>query len=277
MFRKKLNSEMKIGFLLVVLYIFWFLIWIVYQRLIAGTILSPYIPTFSISDELIPPLGDYLLGSDIYGRSIIEILSMGLSYSLKIGLMVTTIAASIGIVIAYLSLRSNLVFRKILDILINLIFIFPSILLAILFMSVVGKSIWGLTCILVITGWPGYARIARGEIQRVLSLPFVEGAKSIGVGEIRLFFVYILPAILPQLIIHMVLGISGVIINEAVLGFLGLGGSEYSWGAMLAMAKDVLLEAPYIVIILSVIMGGLIIALNLVGDGLRDYLDPKEN
>jgi peptide/nickel transport system permease protein len=77
------------------------------------------------------------------------------------------------------------------------------------------------------------------------------------------------------MLVHIVLGVSGVIISEAALGFLGLGGSEYSWGAMLSIAKTVLLEAPYIVIILSVVMAGLIIGLNLLGDGLRDYLDPR--
>ena len=74
----------------------------------------------------------------------------------------------------------------------------------------------------------------------------------------------------------MVLGLSGVIVSEAALGFLGLGASPYSWGAMLGGAKTVLLEAPHIAVILSVTMAGLIIGLNLLGDGLRDYLDPKE-
>ena len=78
------------------------------------------------------------------------------------------------------------------------------------------------------------------------------------------------------MIVNMVLGISGVIISEAALGFLGLGGSPYSWGAMLSAAKTVLLEAPHIAMILSMTMAGLIIGLNLLGDGLRDYLDPNK-
>jgi ABC-type dipeptide/oligopeptide/nickel transport system permease subunit len=79
------------------------------------------------------------------------------------------------------------------------------------------------------------------------------------------------------MIVNMVLGISGVIISEAALGFLGLGASPYSWGAMLSAAKTVLLEAPHIAMILSLTMAGLIIGLNLLGDGLRDYLDPNQN
>ncbi|MFZ8934809.1 MAG: ABC transporter permease, partial [Bacteriovoracaceae bacterium] len=84
-----------------------------------------------------------------------------------------------------------------------------------------------------------------------------------------------IPGIFPVLSIHLILGISGVIISEATLGFLGLGGSAYSWGALLSLSKTVLLEAPYIVIIFSLVLAGLIIGLNLLGDGLRDYLDPK--
>ena len=92
-----------------------------------------------------------------------------------------------------------------------------------------------------------------------------------------MFFKVIIPAILPVMIVNMVLGISGVIISEAALGFLGLGGSPYSWGALLATSKTVLLEAPFIAVIISLTMAGLIIGLNLFGDGLRDYLDPKES
>ena len=144
-------------------------------------------------------------------------------------------------------------------------------------MAVTGQSMKGLIFALIVTGWSGYAKIARGESKRILSLTYVEGARAIGIGEIRLFLKIIIPALIPIMIVNMVLGISGVIISEAALGFLGLGASPYSWGAMLSAGKTVLLEAPHITIILSLSMAGLIIGLNLLGDGLRDYLDPKES
>jgi ABC-type dipeptide/oligopeptide/nickel transport system permease subunit len=177
----------------------------------------------------------------------------------------------------YLAVKAPSWFKLVFDLLINLIFIFPSILIAIMIMAVTGQSMKGLIFALVITGWSGYAKIARGEAKRVLALTYVEGARAIGVGEFRLFFKIIIPAILPVMIVNMVLGVSGVIISEAALGFLGLGASPYSWGAMLGAAKTVLLEAPHIAMILSLTMAGLIIGLNLLGDGLRDYLDPNEN
>ncbi len=271
------SKDFVFGLCLTGLYIFWYFSWLIY----AG-ILKPgkffYEPKINLAFELMTPFQDkFFLGTDVFGRSLVELLSAGLSYSLTMGFVVTFFAASFGIFIAYISVISNNFVNKLLLVFTNLIFIFPTILIAIVFMSFSGNSLNALIFVLIFTGWPGYMRIARGEIKRVLGLSSVESARAIGVSETRLFFSVIVPAILPQMIIHMVLGISGVIISEAVLGFLGLGGSEYSWGAMLAVAKDVLLEAPHLVMILSIVMAGLIIALNLLGDGLRDVLDPKNN
>lgn len=273
----KLRLDFKFGISFISLYLFWFLSWIVISIFWRGSLSNPYFPTPDIRKELLYPGQDsFIWGTDIYGRSLFEILSAGLTYSICIGVGVTVLAATLGVLIAYGSLSLGKIGGKVLDLFTNLVFIFPTILIAILFMSVVGQSPIGLGFILVFTGWPSYARIARGEIKRVLSLSFIESSRAIGASELRIFFKEVLPAIIPQLIIHMVLGISGVIINESVLGFLGLGGSQYSWGTMLSMAKSVLLEAPHITVVISLVMAGLIIGLNLLGDGLRDYLDPKE-
>ena len=274
---RKLNKEIKVGAALIFSYLAWAVVWIVYSNFFKGTIGNPYFPKSDMTIELLSPgTNGFLLGTDIYGRSIVEILSAGLSYSLSISLIVSLSSATIGIIIGYLSVTGNKTIKVLSDLVINLIFIFPSILIAIMVMSVIGQSFWGLVFALVITGWPGYARIARGETMRVIGLSYVESARAIGVTQMRLFLRVIIPSILPLMLVHIVLGVSGVIISEAALGFLGLGGSEYSWGAMLSIAKTVLLEAPYIVIILSVVMAGLIIGLNLLGDGLRDYLDPRK-
>ncbi|MCP4912663.1 MAG: ABC transporter permease [Oligoflexia bacterium] len=272
---RKINTEMKIGAAICSVYLVWALGWFVYQYLIAGSITEPYYPSYDITQELLPLGGKYVLGTDIYGRSIFEVLSSGLIYSLVVALTVSLSCAAIGIVMGYFSVTAHSSIAVLLDLTINLIFVFPSILIAILIMSVSGQSFTGLVFALIITGWPGYARIARGETMRVMGLSYVEASKAIGVGKVRLFIKTVLPAILPLLLIHIVLGISGVIISESSLGFLGLGGSEYSWGSMLAVAKTVLLEAPHMVVILSLAMAGLIIGLNLLGDGLRDYLDPQ--
>lgn len=276
-FRRKITREMRSGFIILSFYLVWAISWFVYKYFILGTINNPYQPELHMPFELAKPFTKGLfLGADLLGRSLLEVLSAGLSYSLTISFIVTAATASIGIGMGYLAVKAPGWFKLIFDLLINLVFIFPSILIAIMIMAVTGQSMKGLIFALIITGWPGYAKIARGESKRVLALTYVEGARAIGIGEVRLFFTVIIPAILPVMIVNMVLGISGVIISEAALGFLGLGASPYSWGAMLGGAKTVLLEAPHIAVILSVTMAGLIIGLNLLGDGLRDYLDPNE-
>jgi len=274
---RKLTKEMKWGFGILSIYVVWALGWVFYKYLVAGSFSQPYVPELNIESELALPLSKgLLLGADLLGRSLLEVLSAGLTYSLSLSLIVTLVTASMGISIGYLAVKAPGWFKLCFDLVINLVFIFPSILIAIMVMAVAGQSMKGLIFAMIITGWPGYAKIARGESKRVLSLTYVEGAKAIGIGELRLFFTIIVPSILPVMIVNMVLGISGVIISEAALGFLGLGGSPYSWGAMLSAAKTVLLEAPHIAIILSLTMAGLIIGLNLLGDGLRDYLDPNK-
>jgi peptide/nickel transport system permease protein len=275
--RKKFTKEMKWGFGILLLYLVWAIAWFFYRFMIKGTFTRPYSPELNMPLELALPFSKGLiLGADLLGRSLMEVLSAGLTYSLTISLIVTLATASIGISMGYLAVKAPSWLRAAFDLSINLIFIFPSILIAIMIMAVTGQSMQGLIFALIITGWPGYAKIARGESKRVLALTYVEGARAIGIGEFRLFFRVIIPAILPVMIVNMVLGISGVIISEAALGFLGLGASPYSWGAMLSASKTVLLEAPHIAMILSLTMAGLIIGLNLLGDGLRDYLDPNE-
>lgn len=274
---RKLTKEMKWGLGILSLYVVWALAWFVYKYAIKGTFLKPYTPELDMKMELAMPFSKGLvLGADLLGRSLLEVLSAGLTYSLTLSMTVTIITASIGILMGYMAIKAPSWFKLGFDLAINLVFIFPSILIAIMIMAVTGQSMKGLIFAMIITGWPGYAKIARGEAKRVLSLTYVEGARAIGIGEVRLFFTIIIPAILPVMIVNMVLGISGVIISEASLGFLGLGGSPYSWGAMLSAAKTVLLEAPHIAMILSLTMAGLIIGLNLFGDGLRDYLDPNK-
>lgn len=276
-FNRKLTKEMKWGLGILSLYVVWALSWFFYKYMVKGTFLKPYVPELDMKMELVKPFSQgMVLGADLLGRSLLEVLSAGLTYSLTLSMIVTIATASIGILMGYMAVKAPSWFKFGFDLAINLVFIFPSILIAIMIMAVTGQSMKGLIFAMIITGWPGYAKIARGEAKRVLSLTYVEGAKAIGIGEVRLFFTIIIPAILPVMIVNMVLGISGVIISEASLGFLGLGGSPYSWGAMLSAAKTVLLEAPHIAMILSLTMAGLIIGLNLFGDGLRDYLDPNK-
>lgn len=273
---KKFNSQLWAGIVILSLYLVWILYWIYLSYIVKGSFDIPYLPSINISNQLTPPFSNnYLLGTDNFGRSLFETLSVGLNYSLMIGLGVSFLCAFIGIVIGYLSVTGPTWIRALSNLFTDIIFIFPGILLAILIMSITGQSVLALYLVLVVTGWPGYARLTRGETKRVMGLDFVESARAVGYSKTRMLFSAILPNILPVISIHFILGISGVIITEASLGFLGLGGSDYSWGVLLSYSKDVLLEAPHMVLISGIALAGLIIGLNLMGDGYRDYLDPK--
>lgn len=272
------NSDFLLGLTGVSIYSLWGFGWLIYAMLVKGSVFKPYRPATDIKSELLPFFSNNaFLGTDLYGRSMFEIISSGLIYSVSIGLLVSLVAATIGILAGYLSVRGPRLFKLFFEQLTTLIFIFPSILIAIVIMSVMPSSMLGLIFALIVTSWASYSRVVRGEALRILSMDYVEAARAVGVGEVRLFFKTILPELVPQVLIHVVLGISGIIISESALGFLGLGGSEYSWGALLSMGKDVLLEATHVVLILSFVMAGLIISLNTLGDGLRDILDPRHS
>lgn len=275
--KRKLNPQLITGTAMSGLFIVWALLWSVYSRLIKGSFTRPYTPESDMARELIPFFSsDAWFGTDIYGRSLFEVISAGLTYSLFISLMVSGACVLIGIFVGYVCAKYRGLASKFLDYCTNIIFIFPNILIAILVMSIIGRSVGGLILIMIITGWPAYARICRGEIMRVLALSYVESAKAIGISESRLMLKVIIPNILPQVMVHFVLGLGGVIITESVLGLLGLGASEYSWGELLSMSKDVLLEAPALSVVMTTVLATLIIGLNLLGDGLRDFLDPYQ-
>jgi ABC-type dipeptide/oligopeptide/nickel transport system permease subunit len=276
--KKKLLLEAKLGIFVISAYSLWSIGWLIYGSLIKGTLFNPYRPPEDLSFELLPPLtSNFIFGTDMFGRSLIEVISAGLLYSFGIGIFVSVIAASLGTIIGYMSAIGAKWIRGPFDLITNLIFVFPSILIAILFMSVIGPSYLALVFVLTFTGWPAYAKIVRGEVKRIISQSFVEASIANGISSFGLFFKVIIPNILPIILVQVCMGMSGVIISEATLGFLGIGGSEYSFGANLSLAKSVLLEAPHMTIIYSLILGGLIMGLNLLGDGLRDYLDPKNN
>ncbi len=276
--KKKLGIEAKLGLFIITLYLIWSIGWFFYCYILNGSMGRPYRPMDDLALELLPPLtSGFLFGTDVFGRSLMETISAGLLYSFGIGILVSVMAATLGIIIGYMSALGSKWIRSPFDLLTNIIFVFPSILIAILFMSVIGPSYFALVFVLTVTGWPAYAKIVRVEVKRIYSQSFVEASVANGITGFGLFFKVILPNILPIVLVQVCLGMSGVIISEATLGFLGIGGSEYSFGANLSLAKTVLLEAPHMTIIYSLILGGLIMGLNLLGDGFRDFLDPKNN
>jgi len=155
---KKLTKEMKWGFGILSLYGVWAISWFIYKYFIMGTFNRPYSPALSMESELALPFSKGLvLGADLLGRSLLEVLSAGLTYSLTLSLIVTVITTSMGIVMGYMAVKAPGWAKLACDLSINLVFIFPSILIAIMVMAVTGQSMQGLIFAMIITGWPGYA------------------------------------------------------------------------------------------------------------------------
>jgi peptide/nickel transport system permease protein len=168
------------------------------------------------------------------------------------------------------------------DRIVNLFFInaflsFPGVLLAIAFAAFFGPGIGKVILALIITGWAGYARLARAQVLKVKELEFVLAAKSLGASHIRVLLQHLLPNILQPVLIQATIGMAGAILAEATLSFLGLGvlAPLPSWGSMLNDARSHLFDAPHMVVFPALAVMLAVLAFNLLGDAWRDWLDPR--
>ena len=169
-----------------------------------------------------------------------------------------------------------------LDRVVNLLFVnaflsFPGVLLAIAFAAFFGPGIGKVILALIITGWAGYARLARAQVLKVKELEFVLGARSLGASPTRILTRHVLPNILQPVLIQATIGLAGAILAEATLSFLGLGvlAPLPSWGSMLNDARSHLFDAPHMVVFPALAVMLAVLAFNLLGDAWRDWLDPR--
>jgi len=161
---------------------------------------------------------------------------------------------------------------------INSLLAFPSILLAIALVAFLGPGLDRLIFALTVVGWVGYARLARGQVLKIKTLEFVEGARALGASGLRIFISHILPNIIQPILIQASIGMAGAILAEASLSFLGLGIAPPvpSWGSMLNDARNHLFDAPHMVIFPSIALVMTVLSFNFLGDALRDWLDPRK-
>ncbi len=161
--------------------------------------------------------------------------------------------------------------------LINAFLSFPGLLLAIAFAAFFGPGISKVILALIITGWAGYARLARAQVLKVKELDYVLAARSLGASPLRILVRHLLPNILQPVLIQVTIGMAGVILAESTLSFLGLGvlAPTPSWGSMLNDARGHLFDAPHMVIFPALAVVLAVLAFNLLGDAWRDWLDPR--
>jgi peptide/nickel transport system permease protein len=231
----------------------------------------------NLRDKLKPPGGAYVLGTDPLGRDMWSRLVWGGRVSLTVGVVAVAISAGLGtaagIVGGYFGGAWDAWITRVIEVLMS----FPLILLAIAIVAVLGTGLTNLMIAVGISSVPQFARLVRGEVLRVRSREFVEAARAIGAGQTRVMARHILPNVISAIVILATLRISTVILTESALSFLGLGISPPTptWGSMIADGTKWLRIAPWISIIPGIAIMITVLAFNLLGDGLRDALDPR--
>jgi peptide/nickel transport system permease protein len=232
----------------------------------------------NLPSRLAAPSRAHWMGTDELGRDIFSRVLYGARVSLLVAVCVVCGCGTVGLLVGMLAGYAGGWFDKLVNLLlINAFLSFPGILLAIAFAAFLGPGIGKVILALVITGWAGYARLARAQVLKVKELEFILAARSLGASHFRILRLHLLPNILQPILIQATIGLAGAILAESTLSFLGLGvlAPLASWGAMLNDARNHLFDAPHMVIFPALAVMTAVLAFNLLGDAWRDWLDPR--
>lgn len=246
--------------------------------------LAPHSPTDQFREAFLqPPFWQhggslqFPLGTDAVGRDVLSRLIHGSRYSLFIGCIVVSVSLFIGIFLGlcagFFRGKTDTIIMRIMDI----VLAFPSLLLALVLVAVLGPSLINAMVAIAIVQQPHYVRLTRAAVITEMTKDYVTAAQVIGVQRLRLMFVTILPNCMAPLIVQAALSFSTAILDAAALGFLGMGAQPPTpeWGTMLAEAREFILRAWWVVTFPGIAILLTVLAINLMGDGLRDALDPK--
>jgi peptide/nickel transport system permease protein len=246
---------------------------------LAAPWLAPFDPTAqNLPARLLGPSAAHWMGTDDLGRDILSRIFYGTRVSMLVAVSVVAGAGTLGLSIGALAGYCGGWFDHLVNIvLINAFLSFPGILLAIAFAAFLGPGIGKVILALVITGWAGYARLARAQILQAKEMEYVLAARSLGASPVRILLRHLLPNILQPLLVQATIAMAGAILAESTLSFLGLGvlAPMPSWGAMLNDARSHLFDAPHMVIFPALAVMAAVLAFNLLGDALRDWMDPR--
>jgi peptide/nickel transport system permease protein len=239
----------------------------------------PYDPTIdsNLAESRMSPSLQHPFGTDRLGRDMLRRIVHGTRVSLLIGFVVVFASGAVGIFLGLLAGYFGGPLDSVVMRLMDILLAFPAILLAIAIVAVRGPSLENTMLAVAIVSIPGYARVVRSIVLSVRERDYVDAARSIGVSDSRIMVVHILPNSFSPIIVQMTLGVGGAILFAAALGFLGLGVQPPTpeWGAMISDAIPFLRQSPYLVFFPGMAIMLTVLGFNLLGDGLRDALDPQ--
>jgi peptide/nickel transport system permease protein len=259
--------------------------WGLVVLLVCVALWAPYMAPYDIRQQdltarLQPPSRAHPMGRDEFGRDVFSRVLYGARVSLRVGITVVAICASVGTLIGALAgYYGGWMDRIISGFLFNAFLAFPGLLLALAMIAFLGPSVNNLILALSIIGWVSYARLIRGQVLKVKELEFVQAARAMGASDARILWRHILPHVVPPLIVQATLGVAGAVLAEASLSFLGLGVQEPmpSWGKMLDSGRAYLTTAPHLVLFPGLAIALTVLAFNFAGDGLNEWLTPQRS
>ena len=246
--------------------------------------IAPHDPSQQFRDHLLqPPFWQeggslaFPLGTDALGRDMLSRLLNGARYSFYVGIVVVAFAATGGIIVGLIAGFAPKWLDTIIMRIMDIVLAFPSLLLALVLVAILGPSLTNAMIAIAIVLQPHYVRLTRASVMSERSKDYVTAAKVAGAGTVRLMFITVLPNCLSPIIVQGALSFSTAILDAAALGFLGMGAQPPTpeWGTMLAEAREFILRAWWVVTFPGLCILITVLAINLMGDGLRDALDPK--
>ena len=246
-------------------------------------IITPFITPYSYAEQNLflgaaPPSSEYMLGTDVLGRDLFTRMLYGSRVSLLVGFLATLVALTIGVlwgsIAGYLGGRTDSIMMRIVDILDGL----PFVIFLILILVIIGRSMTLLFLAIGAFGWLSMARIVRVQVLGLRRQDYVLAAQSMGASNLRILLKHIIPNVLSSVIVYSTLLIPQFMLLEAFLSFLGLGVQppESSWGILIREGAITMEEYWWLLIFPSIVFSLTLFALNFLGDGLRDYLDPRK-
>jgi ABC-type dipeptide/oligopeptide/nickel transport system permease subunit len=239
---------------------------------------APYSPTEKVGRRADPPSSEFWLGNDEIGRDVLSRLIYGTRVALIVGVGAMSIALTIGVTVGatagYFGGKVDQVLSRFIDTLMA----FPLIVLLITLAALFSPNLRNVVIVIGVTVWASYARVVRADVMSLREREFVAAARAIGVSNARIIIRHMIPNVLGPIIVLASLDVGSIIILESALSFLGLGiqPPTPSWGGMLSAGRSLMRNAPHIAVAPGIAITITVLAFNLLGDGLRDALDPRQ-